>query len=62
MRENALLAPHRVGRTEAMAHDGTIIIRSLVNTAMSVRTVEQSRQRIERVLAHVQTRISSEMI
>ena len=25
MRENALLAPHRVGRTEAKPHDGTII-------------------------------------
>ena len=25
MRENGLLAPHRVGRTEAKAHDGTII-------------------------------------
>ena len=25
MRENDLLAPHRVGRTEAKAHDGTII-------------------------------------
>jgi hypothetical protein len=25
MRENGLLAPHRVGRTEAKLHDGTII-------------------------------------
>jgi hypothetical protein len=25
MRENGLLAPHRVGRTEAKPHDGTII-------------------------------------
>jgi len=25
MRENALLAPHRVGRTEAKLHDLTII-------------------------------------
>ena len=25
MRENGLLAPHRVGRTEAKSHDGTII-------------------------------------
>ena len=25
MRENGLLAPHRVGRTEARPHDGTII-------------------------------------
>jgi aspartokinase len=25
MRENGLLAPHRIGRTEAKPHDGTII-------------------------------------
>ena len=25
MRENGLLAPHRVGRTETKPHDGTII-------------------------------------
>jgi hypothetical protein len=25
MRENGLLAPHRVGRTETKRHDGTIV-------------------------------------
>jgi hypothetical protein len=37
-----------------------LAIRSLVNTAMSVRTVDQCRQRIERVLTHVQALLARE--
>jgi hypothetical protein len=36
MRENGLLAPHRVGRTEARPHDGTIIT-DKVNEMESLR-------------------------
>jgi hypothetical protein len=42
MRENGLLAPHRVGRTETRPHDGTIIT-DKVNEMWGTDRAERSR-------------------
>jgi hypothetical protein len=42
MRENGLLAPHRVGRTEAKPHDGTIITDKVIADAILDRLVHNA--------------------
>jgi hypothetical protein len=48
MRENGLLAPHRVGRTETKPHDGTIIT-DKVNTQPYSATELDGWQQLSRV-------------
>jgi putative transposase len=61
MRENALLAPHRVGRTEAKPHDGTIItdkVNKMWGTDMTQTiTVEEGRANVFVAVEHANSEV-----
>ena len=61
MRENGLLAPHRVGRTEAKPHDGTIItdkVNEMWGTDMTQTiTVEEGRANVFVAVEHANSEV-----
>jgi transposase InsO family protein len=61
MRENGLLAPHRVGRTEAKPHDGTIItdkVNEMWGTDMTQTiTVEEGRAYVFVAVEHANSEV-----